>query len=206
MSTSQMPETMLPPPTPSLSKRIPAPPSNASIPESACLTCARNLSTCSDVDALCHRAVCFAGQSDKSCPICKGELSAAEGFLASSLLHLQRCQQVDENCHSFIGSDDFEALYMSLCGRTEITDRFKKRIRGGSRNSRLSFHCKIQRKRDHVDLLYTCGESALRKCINVDGDEFEGWRTAGDVGKATRNVFSVVEEDFDPFIIMEGVS
>jgi hypothetical protein len=95
---------------------------------------------------------------------------------------------------------------MSLCGRTEITDRFYKRIQGYSRKSRFVFRQKIQKKREHTDLVYNCGESALRTCVNGEGEKLEGWRTVGDVGKAARNVFPVVNEDFDPFIIVESVS
>ncbi|KAF2451399.1 hypothetical protein P171DRAFT_438139 [Karstenula rhodostoma CBS 690.94] len=202
-STTQMPEPALPPPTPSMLKSIPALSAHASIPESSCLTCTRDLSTCSDMDALQHRAICFTGQSDKCCPICKGELSASGEYLASSLLHLQRCQRGTQDSYSFIESDDFEALYMSVCGRTEITNRFHKRIEGGWRNSPARFQGRIQKKRDHADYLYDCGESALRNCVNVDGEDIESWRTAGDAGKTAKSVFPVVKEDFDPFIIME---
>ncbi|KAL5438959.1 hypothetical protein PMIN06_010101 [Paraphaeosphaeria minitans] len=199
-----MPEPALPPPTPSLSKSIPLLTPGANMLEPSCLTCARDLSTYSDMDALHHRAICFSSQLQKTCPICYGELSAADGFLAGSLLHLQRCQRGNQNSYSFIESDDFEALYVSLCGRTEITHKFQKRIEGGSQRSSTRFRSKIQRKHNHPDFIYRCEESALRNCVNADGEEVEGWRTAGDVGKAAKNIFPVVKEEFDPFIIMEG--
>jgi hypothetical protein len=95
---------------------------------------------------------------------------------------------------------------MRICGRTEITDRFYKRIQGHLQKSRFMFRQKIQKKREHADHVYECGESDLRNYVHVEGEKFEGWRTAGGVGKAARNMFPVVNEDFDPFIIMEGVS
>ncbi|KAJ4352390.1 uncharacterized protein N0V89_007738 [Didymosphaeria variabile] len=117
---------------------------------------------------------------------------------------MQRCQRGGQDSYNFIESDDFHALFTSLVGRTEIMDRFWRRIRGHSRKISVAFKKKIQKKRDHIDFVYDCGESALRNSVNEDGEELDSWRTTGDVGKAARNVFPVVNEEFDPFIIMEG--
>ncbi|KAL1597879.1 hypothetical protein SLS60_008366 [Paraconiothyrium brasiliense] len=117
---------------------------------------------------------------------------------------MQRCQRGGQDGYSFIEADDFEALYKSLVGRFEIMERFAKRFHGDSRRSRAAYKQKIQKKRDHTEFVYECGESALRNSVNEDGEELDSWRTPGNVGKAARNLFPVVNEDFDPFIIMEG--
>lgn len=192
---------MAPPPTPSLSKSVPAPAPATNIRKSSCLTCERDLANFSDVDALYHRAVCFVCQSNKFCPICGYELPVAVDHLPISLFHLHRCQRGNQDVASSTESDEFEALYMSLCGRTESLKRFFGRIEGKSRKGSSDFLSKIRRKRRHPHLLYVCGESTLRNCVNADGEDVECWRTAGDIGMAARNMFPVVEEDYDPFIV-----
>lgn len=199
-------DTLQPPPTPSLSSITPVSTMQAIPPEMSCVICARDLSACSAIDALYHRAICFSRQPDKGCPICKSPLSTSTELFSGSLLHLQKCQQGTQDTFSFIENDDFEALYGSLCGRSEVTSRFFTRIEGDWRKSREAYKQKIQRKREHIDLVYELEESTLRNCVSVDGEEVEGWRTAGNAGKASRNVFPVVKEDFDAFIVFEAES
>ena len=85
-------------------------------------------------------------------------------------------------------------------------NEFRKRQAGFPRKDQRIIKQKLQKKRDHVDKIYECGKSTLRRCVSKNGEEIEGWRTTGDVGKAAKNIFPVVKDEFDPFIIMESVS
>lgn len=179
---------------------IPAVPDFAKVPATSCLMCRRNLAGQSEVQALNHRNVCFFACSDKSCPVCKMRLPDSP----ESLLHLQKCQLGTADQYNSIERDDFVALYARMVGRVEVAIHHFKPNMGPCRNKR-KIRQKLQEKRDSIDFRYACGESPLRTSVSQDGEEIDGWRTVGCVGKAARNLFPVVEEEpFEDLPIVLG--
>ncbi|KAK3202994.1 hypothetical protein GRF29_154g1403324 [Pseudopithomyces chartarum] len=173
-------------------------------PDSSCVFCSKDISTLSPLDALQHTVKCFyrtTTPTSCTCPICHDQLPhLGDDDLQSSLLHLQKCQQGTKDRYDPIEADDFEALYSSLCGRAKMVERLWRRLNGrltGSKKKGLSVQKKLDRKRRHVDFVYECEESPLRNSVSGDGEEVEAWRTEGSVGRAARNLFPVVLEEFD---------
>ncbi|KAJ4301727.1 hypothetical protein N0V90_003820 [Kalmusia sp. IMI 367209] len=205
--TPDTPEYTAPPSTPSSStNNLPSPPPSPSTLMSSCLLCARDLVDRSPIDALHHRTICFLNYPNQECPICDVQLSTSSEFLQSSLLHLQKCQNGTKDSYIFVDTNDFETLYASVCGLTQILNQFYKRTKGIPQRDHKIIRQKIQKKRDSADLVYECGMSPLRKCITVGDDDTIDSRIMDEVaGELARNTFAIVKMDIDPSITIDNL-
>lgn len=169
------------------------------IPVSCCATCEEDLSTYRSRDALQHRIACFYNHGNQTCPICEMHLSSNYDYLPNSVLHILKCHKGTLDADDPAEDDEFRALYESLCGRVDITMRFRKRQTGSRKRSAVQR--KSREKWKNADGLYECGESPLRNSVSADGEEVPGWRTTGSMGKASRNMFPVVVEEYDSMLV-----
>lgn len=163
------------PPLPSRSPAEPSPSPTLSpitLPVSSCVYCANDLSNHSTIYALHHRITCFLSSRTFSCPICHQPLgSYTNDDLRYSMLHLQKCQNGTADSYSFIEQDDFEALYASWCGMTELLTRLRAKIEGVSTGYNNFSEDRLWKKRESPNLRYECGPSPLRLVENIESEE-----------------------------------